>query len=96
MTSPAPKRPRGGQTLPDDERRVLVRTRILPGSLAAVRAICEETGRAEAAVLRELIERSLEAMGETRCRACGVDMPDMPPYRQGEPRTRCDVCEERP
>jgi hypothetical protein len=95
MTSPAPKRPRGGQPLPDDERRVLVRTRILPGSLAAVRAICEEKRMPEAAVLRKAIEWYLESLGETRCRACGVDMPDMPPYRQGEPRTRCDVCEER-
>lgn len=58
MTSAA-KRPRGRQPLPEDERRVLVRTRILPGSLAAVRAICEETGDSEAAVLRDLIEKSL-------------------------------------
>lgn len=64
MTSPA-KRPRGRQPLPEDERRVLVRTRILPGSLAAVRAICEETGDSEAAVLRELIEKSLNDRGGT-------------------------------
>lgn len=62
MTTSA-KRPRGRQPLPEDERRVLVRTRILPGSLAAARAICEETGDSEAAVLRDLIEKSLNRGG---------------------------------
>lgn len=64
MTSPAPKRPRGRQTLPDDERRVLVRTRLLPGSLAAVRAICERTGAAEARAVATLVDEALKARGE--------------------------------
>lgn len=88
------KRPRGRQPLPEDERRVLVRTRILPGSLAAVRAICKDTGDSEAAVLRDAIEAYLEARGEPRCRACDVEIGHMEAYRQGEPRMRCDVCEE--
>lgn len=94
MTTSA-KRPRGRQPLPEDERRVLVRTRILPGSLAAVRAICEDTGDSEAAVLRDAIEAYLESRGEPRCRVCGHEIGHMVAYRRGEPRVRCDVCEER-
>jgi hypothetical protein len=73
---------------------VLVRTRLTPASLAAVRTICEEEGKAEATVLRELIESALEARGEATCRVCRHDISGMPAYYQGVPRERCDVCEE--
>lgn len=90
----APARSRGRPRLDDDERMVLVRTRLLPGSVAAVRRIAEEHGITEAAALRELVEGALEARGEARCRSCGADIAGMVAYRVGEPRERCDACEE--
>lgn len=92
MTAAA-KRPRGRPWPEDHEAKVLVRTRILPGSLAAVRAICEEERKPEATVLRELIEAALEARGEATCRTCRASIAGMVAYRTGEPRTLCDACE---
>ena len=90
----APARSRGGQRLPDDERLVELRTRVLPRSEAYLRRLAAETGTSYAQVARELLEQAIEARGADRCRSCGADIAGMIAYRVGEPRELCDACEE--
>lgn len=67
--------------------------RMLPASLAALERIAEERGVPMRTLAQGLLEDALEALGEPRCRGCGVDIAGMGAYRRGEPRQLCDVCE---